>query len=105
MKSGEEIVAFIDQFQAWAMERPEMYAEDPSHLESVLFVLEQVRQFAVDGKSSRYGSYLGEQGFGSMCFTTDPNSLSRDLTDEFKESFRPFTEFWQGFLAWRDRNK
>lgn len=102
MKSGEEIVAYLDQFQAWAMERPEMYAQDPSHLESVFFVLEQVRQFAMDGKSSRYGSYLGEQGFGSMCFTDDASSLPQYITDEMKESYRPFIKFWQGFLEWRD---
>jgi hypothetical protein len=109
MKSGEEIVAFIDQYMEWAMERPEMYAEDPAALESIFFVLEQVRQFAVvDSENpretaSRYGFYLGEQGFGAMCFTTDASTLPHFITDEMKQSFRPFIEFWKGYLAWRDR--
>jgi hypothetical protein len=98
VKSGEEIVAFIDQYMEWAMERPEMYAEDAASLESVFFVLEQVRQFAKDGTATRYGFYLGEQGFGPRCFTTDVDSLPHVITDEMLQAIN----FWKGYLAWRE---
>jgi hypothetical protein len=108
VKSGEEIVAYIDELMEFGMERPEMFALDVAMLENLFFALDDVRQFAiVDSKDrrdtvSRYGSYLGERGYGAMRFTTDPNALPIILTDETKESFRSFIKFWQGFLDWRD---
>jgi hypothetical protein len=108
MKSGQEIVNFIDRSMAWAMERPELYGLDAADLESQFFLLDQIRQFAVvngeDHRNTRsqYGDYLGEQGYGPRRFTTDESTLPILLTDEKVDKFRQFIEFWKGYLAWRD---
>ena len=106
MKSGEEIVAFIDQYMEWTMERPENYAANPAELESIFFVLDRVRQFAISNSGDpnlfRYSQYLSEQGISPRLFTTDEASLPQVITDEIKQAFRPFIEFWKGYLAWRD---
>jgi hypothetical protein len=107
VKSGEDIVAFIDQYMEWAMERPEGYADDAAGLESIFFVLDYVRQFAIcDGESPqqlfRYSQYLSEQSISPRLFTTDEASLPHILTDEMKQAYQPFIEFWKGYLAWRD---
>lgn len=109
MKTGQQSVDYIDLYISYRLERPELYAIDAQDLESILWTLDDIRQYAVaDGNDirhtrSRYANYLGEQGFGVKRFMTDKRPARPFITEEVLQEFREFTDFWGGYLTWRDR--
>jgi hypothetical protein len=108
MKSTQQIIDRIDRVMKYALESPRSYALNEQELESYFFHLDDLREYALsDGEDndcmrSRYSDYLIEHGFQSATFMTrkiidNPFRLRDDAKD-----FQEFTNFWQGFLAWRD---
>ena len=67
MKSAEEILAFIDQYYVWMLERPHMYFENPSAMEGEIFLMERLRNFILDKSShhSDWTDFLCELGYGA----------------------------------------
>jgi hypothetical protein len=110
MKSTQQIIDRIDRYMNFALEQPRSYALNASELESLFFLLDDVREYALgdnddnDLMRSRYSSYLGEQGYSAATFMArkhldDPFRLRDDAKD-----LQEFTDFWRGYLAWRDQH-
>ena len=110
MKSSQQIVDHIDRYISYALERPQNYARDAIDLEYKLYLLDHIRQYAIadddaglDHIRSPYAEYLGEQNYGVMTFTTAKHPPEPEISAEKLSEFREFTDFWQGYLEWRDR--
>jgi hypothetical protein len=107
VKTGQQIIDYIDRFTEFAIERPELFGLDGVELEGILFAFDDLRGYAIaegeDGRG-RYSDYLCELGYGPRRFMTDRRPLPSHLTDERMQEFRDVANFWRGYLAWRDRN-
>ncbi len=98
MKSGEEIVRFIDTFYQWYLEKPTSYFQTPEVMEAVLMELERVHSFIVDPESGMpprwdgYAQFLAEQGYGA--------GRHCEIETFCKpEDFQPLVEFWRRYLV------
>ena len=67
MKTVEEILRHIDEYYAFLLERPWMYAENPKTLEAIIFELESLRDFITEERipGSRFTDYNHSLGYAS----------------------------------------
>ena len=67
MKTIEEILRHIDEYYAFLLERPWMYAENPKTLEAIIFELESLRDFITEERipGSRFTDYNHSLGYAS----------------------------------------
>lgn len=102
MKSGEEIIQFVDEYTAAMLDRPHMYAGTPESLEEILSALDDLRTYAVSAKadpshgSSLYTDYLVELGYGSMNYCA-----RRRLDGKPPPNFAEVAQFFRGFICWK----
>jgi len=109
MKTTQPIIDRIDRRMSYALEKPQMYARDASYLESLFFELDDVRAYALsvdndnDLPQGRYASYLVEHGFYAHTFIGRKDFDNPQRIRDDSQDFQEFTDFWRGYLAWRDR--
>ena len=67
MKTVEEILRHIDEYYAFLLERPWMYAENPKTLEAIIFELESLRDFITEERipGSRFTDYTHSLGYAT----------------------------------------
>lgn len=96
---SQDVVAFIDCLMQSIVERPWMYASSPSGIESLIFQLENVRQFAA-GKvqpelgMNRYAEYCEKTVGGALSLTWETPQAPR-------EEFAALQMFLRDYLASR----
>jgi hypothetical protein len=105
MKSGAEILQYIDDFYAKALERPFMYASSPQALEETFAAMDRVRDYVLgsgadDGQRNSYATYLQEKGYSAGLFTSK-RSGRHALTEDEKKAFYDFCTFWRSYASQR----
>jgi len=104
MRSASELLRYIDDLIAAAVERPTMYAGSPSALEEVLAAMDRCRDFLLSEpfeKSefrSSYGKYLSQKGFGVGSYCRQKRSFP-DLQDDDVKLFNDLAGFWREYLT------
>lgn len=102
MKSGEEIVQFVDEYMAAMLDRPHMYAGTPESLEEILSTLDVLRTYAVSAEAqpirgrSLYGDYCAELDYGAMDYCG-----RRRLDGKPPPNFAEVAQFFRDFLRWK----
>lgn len=102
MKSGEEIVRYVDEYTAAMLDRPHMYAGTPESLEEILSILDDLRTYAVSAEAqpirgrSLYGDYNSELGYGALGYFG-----RRKLEGKPPPNFAEVAQFFRDFLRWK----
>jgi hypothetical protein len=101
MKSGVEIVQFVDEYTAAMLDRPHMYAGTPESLEEILYTLDVLRTYAVSAEAqpirgSWYGDYCSELGYGALGYFG-----RRKLEGKPPPNFAEVAQFFRDFLRWK----
>jgi hypothetical protein len=104
VRTSEEIVAFIDEWIAGALDRPDLAASTPYSLEEKLAALDLLRRYAVKDHMSREeviaGGYLkySSDRFGPRSFMSDRAPL-KQRTEQESKWFEDVAGFFREYLA------
>jgi hypothetical protein len=104
MRSPDDILAYIDQWYAWAMARPQLYASCPRCLEELFHTMEAMYEFVLltDEERRQNRSCLSEGFYQSKGITRNNRGfvetrMDEGVTDE-AVLFRELCDFWREYL-------
>jgi tRNA pseudouridine38-40 synthase len=115
LKTPQQIIAAVEQWYAWSIERPKFYFCGPRCMESELSLLESIYEFIVDdselsvGLSDGFINFLIEQGYGAGGFSygkvidDDDEQIQRPAamgpSDEELKEMDELAAFWRQYLS------
>lgn len=104
MKTPEDLLRFIDNRYSRMLVQPEGYAESPNGLQSMISLLEEIREFVLDqpGESGKFNSFLISQGYPVTGICTEPGE-SVTLTDDLLRKLRTVAGVMRQFLETEGR--
>jgi hypothetical protein len=104
MRDARDVLEYLDSLVAYWVDRPEMYAPDPSTLEYQFMLIEDIRAFVLhEGDAARssldngYIRFLMAEGLGAATFTTTRESLPVEAPT--RDRFAPLCDFLRRYLA------
>jgi hypothetical protein len=103
MKTVEEILRHIDEYYAFLLERPWMYAENPKTLEAIIFELDTLRDFITEERipGSRFTDYTRSLGYASAVSVLHVPGEPAPPVD--KEGFAVVASVLKGYLESQSR--
>jgi len=107
MRTAEEVLKYIDMTYARMLQRPRKYASDPSSLEQLFYMLEDIRAFIMNDsckentiqRTNKFGEFVAIRGHGVAMYTTRLEEEDADLNDREDRHFNALCNFIREYLA------